>query len=71
MLEELLPTEELEIGILDPAITQRLIAQSYMCLGSAKPAIRPRHIASWLYAKKTASYRVERFPLKPLTLKEG
>ena len=27
MLEELLPTEELEIGILDPAVTQRLIAQ--------------------------------------------
>ena len=27
MLEELLPTEELEVGILDPAVTQRLIAQ--------------------------------------------
>ena len=27
MLEELLATEELEIGILDPAVTQRLIAQ--------------------------------------------
>src|ERR1700756_2749169 len=27
MLEELLPTEELEIGILDPAVTQRLIAE--------------------------------------------
>jgi hypothetical protein len=27
MLEELLPTEELEIGILDPAVTQRLIAK--------------------------------------------
>ena len=27
MLEELLPTEELEIGILDPAVTQRLITQ--------------------------------------------
>jgi hypothetical protein len=27
MLEELLPAEELVIGILDPAITQRLIAQ--------------------------------------------
>src|SRR6201997_1486628 len=27
MLEELLPTEELEIGILDPAVRQRLIAQ--------------------------------------------
>jgi hypothetical protein len=27
MLEELLPTEELEIGIFDSAVTQRLIAQ--------------------------------------------
>ena len=38
MLEERLPTEELEIRILDPAVTQRLIAQ-VVHVRSAKPAI--------------------------------
>jgi hypothetical protein len=32
MLEELLPTEELEIGILDPALTQRAPAAASLTL---------------------------------------
>src|SRR5271166_3854467 len=42
MLEELLPTEELEIGILDPAVTQRLIAQVVHVLEKRQACHQPR-----------------------------
>ena len=41
MLEELLATEELQIGILDPAVTQRLIAQVVHVLEMSRMT-RPR-----------------------------
>src|ERR1700722_7649611 len=42
MLEELLPTKELEIGILDPAVTQRLIAQVIHVLEKRQACHQPR-----------------------------
>ena len=42
MLEELLPAEELEIGILDPAVTQRLIAQVVHVLEKRQACHQPR-----------------------------
>src|SRR5580704_12055599 len=42
MLEELLPTKELEIGILDPAVTQRLIAQVVHVLEKRQACHQPR-----------------------------
>src|ERR1700747_1111222 len=42
MLEELLPTEELEIGILDPTVTQHLIAQVVHVLEKRKACTQLR-----------------------------
>ena len=59
MLEELFPTKELQIGVLDPAVTERLIAQVVHVLEKRQTRHQPR----W-QGRRAGAIRIDRAELR-------
>jgi WD40 repeat protein len=55
--------------LIEPIVPAGLGKHVYIVAsGRAEDSESPRHIASWLYAKNTVGYLVQRFPLKALNI---